>query len=81
MPREAEPSLNEKNFLLEALQENLRLDGRGFTDYRPLELGFGDEHGVAEVRLGKTRLEWQRWGQQTELANCGLGFSPKYLLR
>jgi len=55
MPREAEPSLNEKNFIIEALQENLRLDGRDFDQYRSLELTFGDEYGVAEVRLGKTR--------------------------
>ena len=55
MPREAEPSLNERTFLLQALQENLRLDGRGFHDYRPLELNFNDGYGVAEVKLGKTR--------------------------
>ena len=54
MPREAEPSVNEKQFLLQALTENLRLDGREFTQYRPIDLSFGDEHGVAEVKLGKT---------------------------
>ena len=55
MPREAEPSLNERVFVLQALQENLRLDGREFDQYRPLELTFGDEYGVANVTLGKTR--------------------------
>jgi len=55
MPREADPSLNEGAFLLQALQENLRLDGRSFHDYRPVELSFGDGYGVAEVKLGKTR--------------------------
>ncbi len=55
MPREAEPSLNEKQFLLQALEDNLRLDGREFDQYRPFDLGFGDEYGVAEVKLGKTR--------------------------
>lgn len=55
MPREAEPSLNEKEFIVQALQENLRLDGRGFHDFRPLSLTFGDEYGAAEVSLGKTR--------------------------
>lgn len=55
MPREAEPSQNEKQFLLQALKENLRLDGRPFDSYRSLDLQFGDEHGVADLRLGKTR--------------------------
>lgn len=55
MPREAEPSLNERQFVLKALEENLRLDGRAFDKYRPLELTFGDEYGVADVSLGKTR--------------------------
>lgn len=55
MPREAEPSLNEKAFVTQALQEQLRLDNRAFDDYRPIELSFGDEYGAAEVTLGKTR--------------------------
>lgn len=55
MPRETEPSLNEKTFLLQALQQNLRLDGRQFDQYRSLDLTFGDEYGVANVKLGKTR--------------------------
>ena len=55
MPREAEPSLNEKAFVTQALQENLRTDGRAFDQFRPLELTFGDDYGVADVKLGKTR--------------------------
>lgn len=55
MPREAEPSLNEKTFVTQALSEGLRLDSREFDQYRPLELTFGDDYGVAEVNLGKTR--------------------------
>lgn len=55
MPRETEPSLNEKQFFAQALREGLRLDGRGFDKHRDLELEFGEDHGVAEVRLGKTR--------------------------
>ena len=55
MPRETEPSLNEKQFVLQALKEDVRLDGRDLDAYRPLELTFGDEHGVAEVTLGKTK--------------------------
>jgi hypothetical protein len=55
MPREVEPSLNEKQFFAKALQENIRLDGRAFDQFRALELEFGDEYGIADVRLGKTR--------------------------
>ncbi len=55
MPREAEPSLNERQFVTQALQENLRLDGREFDQYRAAELTFGDQHGVADVTLGRTR--------------------------
>jgi exosome complex component RRP45 len=55
MPRQVEPSLNERQFFTKALQENLRIDGRSFDQFRALELEFGDEYGVCDVRLGKTR--------------------------
>ena len=55
MPREAEPSQNEKTFILRALEDGQRLDGREFDQYRPLVLTFGDEYGVADAKLGKTR--------------------------
>lgn len=55
MPREAEPSLNERQFVLRALQDNVRVDGRALDEFRGLELTFGDEFGVANVKLGKTR--------------------------
>jgi exosome complex component RRP45 len=54
MPREAEPSLNEKQFFAKALQENIRLDGRSPDKFRHLELDFGG-YGVTDVRLGETR--------------------------
>ncbi|KAF6834309.1 3' exoribonuclease family protein [Colletotrichum musicola] len=56
MPREAEPSANEKGFVTQALKENLRLDGRDFDQYRKVQLTFGNEYGVANVELGKTRV-------------------------
>ena len=37
------------------LQEQIRIDRRAFDAFRPLELTFGDEYGVADVQLGKTR--------------------------
>ena len=55
MPKELEPSTNEKQFILEALKQGLRLDGRDFDSFRPLELEFGREYGLADIRLGKTR--------------------------
>ncbi|KAF1997081.1 exoribonuclease [Amniculicola lignicola CBS 123094] len=56
MPREAEISVNEREFILKALQESVRLDGRALDAFRPLELTFGDEYGVADVKLGRTRV-------------------------
>ncbi|KAI9883951.1 MAG: hypothetical protein M1823_004261 [Watsoniomyces obsoletus] len=56
MPREAEPSLNERAFILQALQEDIRLDGRAFNALRPVELKFGDELGVADLKWGGTRV-------------------------
>lgn len=55
MPREADLSLNERAFTLQALREGIRLDGRPFDAYRELDITFGEEYGVADVRLGKTR--------------------------
>lgn len=56
MPREVEPSLNERQFFAKALSENIRLDGREFDQYRDLEAEFGEELGIVDVRLGKTRF-------------------------
>ena len=55
MPREAEPSINDRAFLLQALREDIRLDGRLLDAYRQLDISFGEDDGVAQVRLGKTR--------------------------
>ena len=58
MPQEAKPSLNERAFILEALREDIRLDGRRLDAFRSIEISFGEDHGLAEVKLGKTRYEW-----------------------
>jgi len=55
MPREVELSSNEREFVLAALRQNLRLDGRASDAYRDLDISFGDEFGVVDVKLGKTR--------------------------
>lgn len=56
MPRDHEPSSNEQKFLLSALREQLRLDNRALDQFRPLSLSFGEEYGVCDIRLGKTRV-------------------------
>jgi exosome complex component RRP45 len=59
MPREAEPSLSERTFVLKALEDGLRTDSRKFEQYRSRDLSFGDEYGVADVKFGKTRYFFQ----------------------
>jgi len=56
MPRDLEPSLNTRNFTLEALQKNLRIDSRALNETRPLKLTFGQNLGCAYVELGKTKF-------------------------
>ena len=56
MPRAADLSLNEREFILQALRQGLRVDNRPFDAFRAVELTFGDEYGVAEVKLGKTKF-------------------------
>lgn len=59
MPREAEPSTIARDFVLQALQENIRLDGRAFDQYRETTLTVGDRFGQATVALGKTSVTAQ----------------------
>lgn len=56
MPRESEVSTIQRDFILTALRENIRVDGRRFEQFRNLELEFGDEYGTVTLRLGKTRF-------------------------
>ena len=55
MPREIEPSLNEQDFILEALRQNVRVDGRHLDAFRDIQITFGDDFGVVTVEMGKTR--------------------------
>lgn len=54
MVREVDPPLIQKEFLLAALAEGKRLDGRVPLEYRKVEFVFGEELGSVECRLGKT---------------------------
>ncbi|XP_048189399.1 exosome complex component RRP45 isoform X1 [Perognathus longimembris pacificus] len=46
----------ERRFLLRAIQEKKRLDGRHTYDYRRLRISFGADFGCCVVELGKTRV-------------------------
>ncbi|KAF1809198.1 ribosomal protein S5 domain 2-like protein [Eremomyces bilateralis CBS 781.70] len=67
MPLEPKISVNEREFLLDALRQNLRLSGRKLDALRPLSITFDpDDYGVTEVQLGKTRI---RAHTQTTITN------------
>nr|XP_020451822.1 exosome complex component RRP45 [Monopterus albus] len=46
----------ERDFLLKAIEEKKRLDGRQTYDYRKLKITFGTDYGCCFVDLGKTRV-------------------------
>ncbi|ODM20637.1 hypothetical protein SI65_03690 [Aspergillus cristatus] len=56
MNKEAPLSIAERDFVLNALREDVRLDGRGLDQLRPLKVSFGEEYGHVKVQLGKTTL-------------------------
>ncbi|KAI7888300.1 ribosomal protein S5 domain 2-type protein [Mucor mucedo] len=56
MVRELEPSVNEVAFLLEALKQGRRVDGREVYDMRSVEITLGADYGYVEVQLGRTRV-------------------------
>ena len=55
MSKEASLSVPEREFILEALREDRRLDGRTADEFRPLNISFGEEYGHVKLQLGKTR--------------------------
>nr|XP_014345915.1 PREDICTED: exosome complex component RRP45 [Latimeria chalumnae] len=54
--RESPLSNCEKQFLLQAIAEKKRLDGRQTYDYRNIKITFGTDYGCCIVDLGKTRV-------------------------
>ncbi|KAM7418507.1 hypothetical protein PAMA_015903 [Pampus argenteus] len=46
----------ERDFLLKAIVEKKRLDGRQTYDYRKIKITFGTDYGCCFVDLGKTRV-------------------------
>jgi len=59
--KETEPSTNEREFVLAALKDGARIDGRKFYDFRTLRLSFGADYGAVEVQLGNTRSANKTW--------------------
>jgi len=59
MPREVDISNIERNFILEALEQHARVDGRRLDQFRSIDLKFGDEYGTVTLQLGKTRIHVQ----------------------
>lgn len=55
MSKEAQLSIAERDFILEALREDVRLDGRQPDQFRPMDISFGEEYGHVKLQLGKTR--------------------------
>lgn len=78
MSKEAQLSVAERDFILEALRENVRLDGRGTDEFRPLNLSFGDEYGHVKLQVGKTRLVPYQWPLCKSLV---LIFCPSIVVR
>lgn len=63
MSKEAPLSAVEREFIIEALRQDVRLDGRRPDQYRPVSLSFGAEYGHVKVQLGNTRYcVFVRWG-------------------
>ncbi|PLB47155.1 putative exosome complex endonuclease 2/ribosomal RNA processing protein [Aspergillus steynii IBT 23096] len=56
MNKEAPLSISERDFIVNALREHVRLDGRQADQFRPLSVSFGEEYGHVKVQLGKTSL-------------------------
>lgn len=57
MNKEAPLSFAERDFVVNALREDVRLDGRQPDQLRPLKVSFGEEYGHVKVQLGKTRYD------------------------
>lgn len=55
-------SIIERNFILQALKEEIRVDGRLSYDFRKIKITYGRAHGECnvELQLGQTRLTDER---------------------
>ena len=53
MVRKLDVNLNNKEFIVNALKENKRLDGRSLLEGRPIEIQFGKPLGSVTIKLGE----------------------------
>ena len=49
-------SINERDFLREAIKADFRVDARGRNAFRHLDLRFGLGNGQALLKLGRTQV-------------------------
>lgn len=56
MAKDIEVSAAESKFILDALRQNYRLDGRSFDQFRDVKITFGNEYGDVMVDMGKTKV-------------------------
>ncbi|CDR36769.1 CYFA0S01e04302g1_1 [Cyberlindnera fabianii] len=56
MAKGIEVSTNEREFVLEALRQGIRTDGRNLDEPRPVEITLHEQYGFVEVKMGKTRV-------------------------
>uniref|UniRef100_A0A3P9MA36 Exosome complex component RRP45 n=1 Tax=Oryzias latipes TaxID=8090 RepID=A0A3P9MA36_ORYLA len=54
--KETPLSACERDFILKAIEEKKRLDGRQTYDYRKIKISFGTDYGCCFVDLGQTRV-------------------------
>ncbi|XP_055840908.1 exosome complex component RRP45 [Episyrphus balteatus] len=54
--KETPLSISEKNFVLQTIKNNQRLDGRKNEEFRPAKINFGTDWGSVHVSLGETRV-------------------------
>lgn len=55
MAKGIEISVNENDFVLEALKQGIRVDGRKLDQFRDVDITLGDEYGYVDVKMGKTK--------------------------
>ena len=77
MPREIEPPTIQKDFILAALGEGKRTDGRALLQTRDVGFTFGSELGWVECRLGKTKYVFCHVLQKSKAEI--IGSLPRYM--
>lgn len=91
---EAYLSEYEKIFLLHGVQDGMRLDGRSFNDYRPIQVQFdniNNSYGSCQLTLGETKLiatvkaevtepeaSSPKFGKINFLVDCSANATPEF---